>query len=70
VVGKGLFLAIEGVDGSGKATQVAKLKEKLEQQGYQVRALYFHYRNQGTDAFIAWCIARRRIRILHLPSVS
>ena len=41
MAGKGLFLAIEGVDGSGKATQVAKLKEKLEQQGYQVEVVDF-----------------------------
>jgi dTMP kinase len=41
MAGKGLFLAIEGVDGSGKATQVAKLKDKLEQQGYQVEVVDF-----------------------------
>ncbi len=34
--GKGYFITLEGVDGCGKSTQAAALKEKLEQFGYTV----------------------------------
>ena len=34
--GKGYFVTLEGVDGCGKSTQAALLKEKLEQFGYTV----------------------------------
>ncbi len=49
---KGLFIAIEGSDGSGKATQVAKLLEKLEQSGYQVATFDFPQYGKESAHFV------------------
>ena len=37
----GKLIIIEGGDGSGKATQTALLKERLEREGYNVRTVSF-----------------------------
>lgn len=44
---KGKLIVIDGTDSSGKATQVAKLKERLEKDGYNVKSLDFpqYYNN-------------------------
>ena len=38
---KGEIIVIEGTDGSGKQTQAAKLRERLEQEGYKVYSTSF-----------------------------
>lgn len=38
---KGKFVAIEGVDGSGKTTQVKRLAETLKKKGYKIRIIDF-----------------------------
>ena len=38
---KSKLIVIEGLDGSGKATQTALLADKLKQNGYQVKKLEF-----------------------------
>ncbi len=41
VMKRGIFVVFEGVDRSGKSTQCAKLKEKLEQLGQNIIQLRF-----------------------------
>lgn len=44
---KGLFIAFEGIDGSGKSTQVKKLAEWLTERGHKVYATF-----EPTDSYI------------------
>ena len=55
---KGKLIVIDGTDGSGKATQVAKLKERLIAEGHQVQSLDFpRYYDNFFGAFIGECLA-------------
>ncbi|MFW6160925.1 MAG: dTMP kinase, partial [Acidobacteriota bacterium] len=36
---KGILIAVEGIDGSGKSTQVQRLSRYLEKKGYEVICL-------------------------------
>ena len=36
-----MFIVLEGVDGSGKSTQIAKLREMFAQKGIQTEYLHF-----------------------------
>jgi len=38
---KGKLIVIDGTDGSGKATQVGKLKDRLVKEGYSIKSLDF-----------------------------
>jgi dTMP kinase len=49
---RGSFIAIEGTDGSGKATQVAKLKDKLEAAGYSVETIDFPQYSEESSYFV------------------
>ena len=44
---KNLFIALEGIDGSGKSTQVRLLAEKLTQEGHKVYTTF-----EPTDSYI------------------
>lgn len=48
---KGKIIVIEGTDGSGKQTQAAKLKERLQREGYSVYTTSFP--NYGSDSSAA-----------------
>ncbi|MDR1527447.1 MAG: thymidylate kinase [Dysgonamonadaceae bacterium] len=44
---KGKLLVIEGLDGSGKSTQIELLKKKLDASGIQCRYIHFPMLNRG-----------------------
>lgn len=48
----GLFLVIEGTDGSGKGTQFNLLKDRLEAEGYDVAAFDFPQYEQDSSYFV------------------
>ncbi len=55
---KGKLIVIDGTDGSGKATQVAKLKERLVHEGVAVESLDFpQYYDNFFGKFIGECLA-------------
>ena len=55
---KGKLIVIDGTDGSGKATQVAKLKERLAHEGVAVESLDFpQYYDNFFGKFIGECLA-------------
>ena len=55
---KNHFIVLEGIDGSGKATQSDLLIKKLEEDGYTVRKIDFpRYEDNFFGQFIGDCIA-------------
>lgn len=49
---RGLFLVIEGTDGSGKGTQFDLLAERLREAGYQVETFDFPRYNEPSSYFV------------------
>lgn len=49
---KGLFLVVEGTDGSGKATQAAILAERLAKDGYDVESFDFPRYDEPSSYFV------------------
>lgn len=49
---EGLFIVIEGTDGSGKGTQFTKLKERLESSGYDVASFDFPQYEAPSSHFV------------------
>lgn len=52
IANDGLFIVIEGTDGSGKGTQHAKLVERLEDEGYEVATFDFPQYEQPSSFFV------------------
>ena len=54
---KGKLIVIDGTDGSGKATQVALLSERLAKEGYKIKTVDFpEYENNFFGKFIGECL--------------
>ena len=49
---KGLFIVIEGTDGSGKSTQYNKLKEKLINNKFEVLDIHFPRYDKSSSYFV------------------
>ncbi|MGH9857218.1 MAG: dTMP kinase, partial [Acidobacteriota bacterium] len=49
---KGIFIVIEGTDGSGKGTQFKKLVERLESEGHEVATFDFPQYDLPSSYFV------------------
>lgn len=69
---KGIFVVIDGIDGSGKATQSRLLTERLEKDGKQVEKIDFpRYGNPMFGELLGECLAGKRGDFLHLdPKIA
>jgi len=69
---RGAFIVIDGLDGSGKATQTRMLAKRLEQEGLASEHLDFpRYEGNFFGAFIGECLAGRHGDFLHLdPKIA
>jgi dTMP kinase len=57
---KGIFIVIDGTDGSGKATQVALLAERLKKEGHKVKVADFpEYYDNFFGKFIGHCLTEQ-----------
>ncbi len=57
---KGKLIVIDGTDGSGKATQVNLLRERLSREGHTVKVLDFpEYYKNFFGAFIGHCLSEQ-----------
>ncbi len=54
---KGKLIVIEGLDGSGKATQAALLAQTLEEQGYSVKKITFPNYESDSSALVKMYLA-------------
>ena len=48
----GVFIVLDGGDGSGKATQLGVLKKRLESEGYRVKTADFPQYGQWSAKFV------------------
>ena len=62
---KGKLIVIDGTDGSGKATQVALLTERLKKEGHKVKIVDFpEYYKNFFGQFIGHCLSEQYYNFL------
>jgi thymidylate kinase len=69
---KGLFIVLDGNDGSGKATQTARLSQFLEQKGISSEKIDFPaYDRNFFGGFVGECLAGKHGDFLHMdPKIA
>lgn len=69
---RGKFIVIDGVDGSGKATQVKLLSEKLIKEGYKVKTIDFpRYNDNFFGGLIGECLTGKHGNFVQLdPKIA
>lgn len=69
---KGIFAVIDGIDGSGKATQARLLSERLAKEGREVEKIDFpRYNSPLFGEFLGECLAGKHGDFLHLdPKIA
>lgn len=69
---KGKLIVIDGTDGSGKATQVALLTERLKKEGKTVKIVDFpEYYKNFFGAFIGHCLSEQYYNFLNVhPKIA
>jgi dTMP kinase len=66
---KGKFIVVEGIDGSGKATQTKLLFQKLKKEKFKVKKIDFpQYKNNFFGSFIGECLAGEHGNFLKLDA--
>ncbi len=69
---KGKLIVIDGTDGSGKATQVAYLTDRLKKDGYKIKVVDFpeYYKNFFGD-FIGHCLSEQYYNFINVhPKIA
>jgi dTMP kinase len=69
---KGKLIVIDGIDGSGKSTQVKLLNERLVKEGYKVKVVDFpEYYKNFFGKFIGHCLSEQYYNFLNVhPKIA
>jgi len=70
--GKGKLIVVDGTDGSGKATQVDFLINRLKSDGYEVRMVDFpEYYKNFFGAFVGHCLSEQYYNFINIhPKIA
>lgn len=69
---KGKLIVIDGTDGSGKATQVTYLTDRLKKDGYKIKVVDFpEYYKNFFGAFIGHCLSEQYYNFINVhPKIA
>src|SRR3989339_223640 len=69
---KGKLIVIDGTDGSGKATQVNYLTDRLKKDGYKVKVVDFpEYYKNFFGAFVGHCLSEQYYNFINVhPKIA